>query len=81
MAWISTGDGSFVVGDADGLDFERGTKIVMKLKADARQFCEETEIEKIITKFSQFISYPIRLNGSQINSLQAIWYREKREVN
>lgn len=52
VAWISTGDGSFVVGEADNIDFERGTKIIMKLKADARQFCEETEVEKIINKFS-----------------------------
>ena len=27
-----------------------------------------------------FISYPIKLNGEVINSLQAIWYRNKSEV-
>ena len=69
-----------MVSDATNLDFERGTRITIKLKPDAREFCQESSIEKIITKFSQFISHPIRLNGSQINSLQAIWYREKREV-
>lgn len=26
------------------------------------------------------MSYPIKLNGSLVNNLQAIWYREKREV-
>lgn len=80
VCWVSDGDGTFVVSDADDLDFERGTKIIMKLKPDAREFSQEGEVEKIIQKFSQFISYPIRLNGAQINSLQAIWYREKREV-
>ena len=34
----------------------------------------------MIKKFSQFISYPIKLNGQVLNNLQAIWYREKREV-
>ena len=64
VAWVSDGDGSFVVSDADNLDFDRGTKIIMKLKAEAREFSQEGEVEKIINKFSQFISYPIRLNGS-----------------
>ena len=38
-------------------------------------------MEKTIKKFSQFISYPIKLNGQILNSLTAIWYRDKREVN
>jgi len=80
VAWVSDGSGEFVVSDATNLNFERGTQINIKLRADCRQFCQESEIEKIITKFSQFISYPIKLNGAQLNSLQAIWYKEKREV-
>lgn len=52
----------------------------MKLRADSREFSTENEIEKIIKKFSQFISYPIKLNGQILNNLQAIWYRDKREV-
>ena len=27
-----------------------------------------------------FNKYPIKLNGSLVNNLQAIWYRDKREV-
>jgi HSP90 family molecular chaperone len=37
-------------------------------------------VDKIIKKFSQFISFPIKLNGQVLNNLQAIWYRDKREV-
>ena len=62
------------------MGFERGTKITLKLRPDSREFSTETEIEKIIKKFSQFISYPIKLNGQVLNNLQAIWYRDKREV-
>jgi TNF receptor-associated protein 1 len=58
-----------MISDASNLGFERGTKIVIKLKPDAREFSQESEIEKIVAKFSQFISYPIRLNGQQLNSL------------
>jgi len=80
VSWVSDGSGEFEVADASNLDFDRGTRITLKLRADCREFSQENEVEKIVQKFSQFISYPIRLNGQQINSLQAIWYREKREI-
>ena len=63
IAWISDGVGDFSVAEANHVGFDRGTKITLKLKADSREFCKESEIEKLIGKFSQFISYPIRLNG------------------
>jgi len=45
-----------------------------------REFSQETPIETIIKKFSQFISFPIKLNGKMINNLGAIWTRQKRDV-
>jgi HSP90 family molecular chaperone len=64
----------------DNLDFQRGTKIILKLKPESREFSRESEVEKILRKYSLFITYPIKLNGQLINNLQAIWYRDKREV-
>ena len=66
--------------DAEHLGFERGTKIILKLRPDCREFTTDNELEKIIKKFSQFISYPIKLNGQVMNNQQALWYRDKREV-
>jgi len=28
-----------------------------------------------------FISYPIKLNGDLVNILQAIWYKNKKDVS
>lgn len=53
---------------------------MLKLLPESREFSQENLVEKIIKKFSQFIAYPIKLNGQTLNSLGAIWYREKREV-
>ena len=39
VAWISDGSGEFTLSAAVNLDFDRGTKIVMKLKPDCREFC------------------------------------------
>lgn len=52
VSWVSDGDGEFVVSDAGNLPFTRGTLITIKLRPDARQFSQEQEVEKIITKFS-----------------------------
>ena len=80
VRWVSDGSGEYEVSTVDNLDFERGTKIILKLKPESREFSRESEVEKILKKYSLFITYPIKLNGHLINSLQAIWYRDKREV-
>jgi TNF receptor-associated protein 1 len=73
VRWASDGSGEYEVADADNIGFERGTKIVLRLKPESREFSAENEVEKVIKKFSQFISYPIKLNGQIVNSMQAIW--------
>ena len=78
--WVSDGCGTYEISDVANLDFERGTRITLKLLPESREFSQERIVEKIIKKFSQFISYPIKLNGAVVNSLGAIWTREKREV-
>lgn len=62
------------------MGFSRGTKIVLKLKPECREFAKESEIEKILKKYSLFITYPIKINGHLVNNLQAIWYRDKRDI-
>ncbi len=48
VRWVSDGSGMYEVSDADNVGFERGTKIVLKLKPECRSFCKEKEIEKIL---------------------------------
>jgi HSP90 family molecular chaperone len=80
VRWVSDGAGSYEVSDVDNLDFNRGMKIILKLLPASREFSQELVVEKIVKKFSQFISYPIKINGQTVNSLGAVWYREKRDV-
>lgn len=42
VAWVSDGSGEFVVSDAANLEFDRGTKIIMKLRPDCREFSQES---------------------------------------
>ena len=77
VRWMSEGDGEFEVSDVHNVGFTRGTKIVLHLRADCREFAREKEIENIIKKHSLFINYPIKVNGKVVNQLQAIWYRDR----
>jgi HSP90 family molecular chaperone len=67
VKWVSDGSGSYEVADLDSVFFDRGTQIKLRLLPDVREFSQETPIETIIKKFSQFISFPIKLNGKTIN--------------
>lgn len=51
---------------------ERGTKIVMHLKSDCREYASEDIVRKVINKYSNFVNSPIKLNGSEINTIQVI---------
>jgi len=80
VRWISDGSGEFDVFEVEGVKFSRGTQIKLTLTPECRNFSQPREVEAILKKFSLFISYPIKLNGEIINPMQAIWYRDKREV-
>ena len=79
--WISDGNGEFQISDVENVDFKRGTKVIIHLKTECRDFCKTSELQKIIKKYSNFISYTIKLNGEVVNNVQAIWYREKKDVS
>ncbi len=52
VRWVSDGLGSYEVSDVDNLDFKRGTKIIIKLLPESREFSQDIMVEKIIKKFS-----------------------------
>jgi HSP90 family molecular chaperone len=63
VKWVSDGSGEYEVSAVEKIGFTRGTKIVLKLKPESREFSKESEIEKVLRKHSLFITYPIKLNG------------------
>jgi len=69
VRWTSDGSGEYQIATITDMDFERGTKIVLRLNPNAIQFSRESEVEKIIRKYSIFNKYPIILNGNLINNL------------
>jgi len=76
--WVSDGIGTYTIGPAKGLS--RGTKIILELKEDAREFSKADRIKGIIRRYSSFVPFPIKVNGEQVNTVQALWVRNKNEV-
>ena len=77
--WESSGESKFTIEEFPRE--ERGTKISFKLKDDAKEFSEEYRVNEIIKKYSNFADFPIHVNGEQINTISALWQKNKNEVN
>ena len=60
--------------------FRSGAKIVITLKDDCADFAQDWRMKEILERYSAFVSYPINLNGKRINTVQALWLRNKAEV-
>ncbi len=76
--WTSEGGGGYEV--APAADLPRGTKITLELKDDAKEFAQESTVERIIQRYSSFVPFPIELNTKRLNTVQAIWARNKNEI-
>ncbi len=79
IEWKSDGLGSFEVKTLDGKN-KRGTKIEIQLKEDAKDFIEKDRIESVIKKHSNFISFPIKVEGEKINTVAALWREPKSNI-
>lgn len=76
--WKTDGSGAYDLGEAEGV--MRGTKIIVNLKPDAHNFAVRHTIEGIVKKYSNFVGCPIYLNGEVVNTVDALWARDPREV-
>ncbi len=76
--WESDGGGSYTVKPCEGL--HRGTKIIIELKDDAQEYGTKFTLERIITQYSTFVPFPVKVEGKTVNTVQAIWSRSKSEI-
>ncbi len=76
--WTSDGSGSYEIEPSEGE--RRGTKIVIELKDDASDFAQDWKVKEILERYSAFVSFPINLNAKRVNTVQALWLRNKNEI-
>jgi HSP90 family molecular chaperone len=77
--WESDGAGSYTIAEAEGVAY--GTKIVIDLLPTCEEFSKKQTIESIIKKYSNFVGFPIYLNGAKINMVRALWLLPPGEVS
>ncbi|EIJ41186.1 molecular chaperone of HSP90 family [Beggiatoa alba B18LD] len=93
VRWESAGDGEYTIETVDKA--QRGTEIILHLRADEDEFLQEYRIKSIIKKYSDHITLPIVMPSVSvdendenqkvikeeiINSATALWVRNKSEV-
>ena len=76
--WKSDGSGSYSIEPAEGQ--RRGTKIVISLKDEYKEFASSDRIKAILERYSSFVPFPVSLNGDSINAVQALWLKNKNEI-
>jgi molecular chaperone HtpG len=76
--WVSDGAGSFTITEMVGL--RRGTKVIIELKDDAKDYVQKWKINAIIKQYSAFVAFPIKLDGEVVNTVQALWTRNKSDI-
>ncbi|MEZ4322709.1 MAG: molecular chaperone HtpG [Myxococcota bacterium] len=79
IRWVSEGKGSFSISEGDRET--RGTKITLKLREDAKEFGEVPRLSHIVRKHSNFLAWPIQVDGQQANSAKALWAEPPSQVS
>ncbi len=59
VQWESTGEGEFVISDAER--DARGTDIILHMRENASEYLETWEIKSLVKRFSDFVEHPIIL--------------------
>ncbi|MET9549135.1 molecular chaperone HtpG [Streptomyces sp. NPDC006627] len=87
VRWESEGDGTYTVETVEDVeDVPEGTSIRVHLRpADEEDalydYTDEAKIREIVKRYSDFISFPVRMGGSTLNSMKALWARPRSEVS
>ena len=84
--WVSRGENTFTIEEADKPD--RGTSIEIQLKEDAVEFAQSYRLEQIVKKHSDFVAFPIYLVTKEddeiqervVNQRTALWRQSPQDV-
>ncbi|RNC29118.1 MAG: Chaperone protein HtpG [Candidatus Dichloromethanomonas elyunquensis] len=79
-SWVWTSDGSGNYSVEQGENTQRGTKIVLRLKEDAKNYGQGEEIKRIIKQYSSFVPYPVAVNGEKANTVEAVWTKNVSQI-
>ncbi|HVX27115.1 MAG TPA: molecular chaperone HtpG [Parafilimonas sp.] len=59
---------------------QRGTKIVLHINEESKEFLEPSRIKNILDKFCRFLPVPIYFEDKQINNTNPLWTKKPSEL-
>lgn len=77
LKWESDGEGGYSI-EAIDEDLPRGTRMVLHLKED--EFAKPYRVKEVLKKYSNFVSFPIRMGDERVNTIEAIWLKSRSEI-
>lgn len=89
VKWESDGKGEYSLEQVEVA--ERGTAVILHLKADEDEFLKRWQLRSLITRYSDHVAFPIRMPKEQddkptdefetINTASALWTKPKSEIS
>ncbi|MES1910913.1 MAG: hypothetical protein MHM6MM_003432 [Cercozoa sp. M6MM] len=59
---------------------QRGTRVIVHLADEHNEFSDERRVRRVLRRYSNFVGFPLFLNGKRINTVDALWRRSPSEV-
>ncbi|MEI7885213.1 MAG: molecular chaperone HtpG [Clostridia bacterium] len=76
--WESEGIGTYEISSSDKKT--RGTEIKLYLKEEQKKFLDEFDLKRIIKQYSSFVPFDVYVGEEKVNTVQAVWIKNKKEV-
>ena len=89
LKWESDGKGEYALEQVE--QAERGTSVILHLKADEDEFLKAWQLKSLIRKYSDHVAFPIRVpvekdgkptdEWETVNDASALWTKPKSEIS
>ena len=89
VKWESDGKGEYALEQVE--QAERGTAVILHLKADEDEFLKAWQLKSLIRKYSDHVAFPIRVpvekdgkptdEWETVNDASALWAKPKSEIS
>jgi len=80
-SWSSTGVGSYNIAElSKNVNHYRGASIILYLKDNQAEYADEKRVEAVLKTYSNFVNFPIYLNGNRVNTMGAIWAEDPTTI-
>ncbi|MFC4855292.1 molecular chaperone HtpG [Actinophytocola glycyrrhizae] len=78
VRWESSGEGTYTIEPAE--DAPQGTAVTLHLKPEDTEdrlydYTDKAKLTEIVKRYSDFITWPVRLGEDTLNSMKALWAR------